>query len=307
MNRWLIILSLAVALVVSACGKNPATPINTTTDDTTINQLLIDSKYADTTSFTNDNTADPYSKDFLEAKTDTFPFAVKFARRVNSVSRTVTITYDSSNAVARAHIRLDIYGNFYVDNDGDTLRDPFVRAFHDQGDRYVRLRKVLNVWRIWGVTPLVIATANAATNVIIDKVEVSGCINGPIEILPEEMSAARLRENLPIFNPGATAQGKVWAHTSGTDSAWAFLHRWIYRFPRHHIRWPFYRESVNYFTRSWAIAADSIDNIVARPAIRHASVDVISWAALFGDSTAQYSARAWCLPYIVTSDTTLPE
>jgi hypothetical protein len=301
--RLSLALGLALCLALWACSKsNPESPDATETDDVSINNLLLSSGYTDTTNFINDNTSTPYASPafFGGAKSDTFPAAVKWARRINSVTRSVTISSDSSNTVALALVTLDLYGNIYVDNTDDGQMNHNVDAFHDRGQRTVRLRKVNNRWRIWGVTPLEIATVDAPYNVIIEKVVVSGCNNGPIEILPAEMSGVRLRENLPIFDPGDTATVTVFCSTSGADSTWAFLHRWIYRFPRHHLRWPLYRDSRTVFSRSWEIAADSV---FVRPAIRHASVDVIAWNTLFGDSSASYSARIWCLPYIVTQDT----
>lgn len=305
MKRQLsLALSLALTLVLGACSKsNPQAPNDT--DDIAINNLLQASGYTDTTNFVNDNTATPYaSSGFLgAAKSDTFPIAIKWARRINSFARSVTITYDSSNMVALAHVTLDFYGDMFVDNTDDGQLNPNVDAFHDQGHRLVRLRKVNNRWRIWGVTPLEIATVDAPYRVMIDRVVVSGCNNGPIEILPAEMASARLRENLPIFDPGDTASVSVYCRTDGSDSTWAFLHRWIYRFPRYHLRWPLFRENATAFSRSWEIASDSI---FVRPAVRHASIDVIAWNTLFGDSSAPYTARIWCLPYIVTQDT-VPE
>jgi hypothetical protein len=297
----------AMVILLASCGKTNPAESPTAGDDAAINNLLQYSGYTDTTSFINDNTSTPYaSPGFLDgAKADTFPVHVRWARKINQVSRTVTISYDSSNTVALAQVTIDFYGNIFVDNTDDGLINPNVDTLHDRGRRLVRLRKVNDRWRIWGVTPLEIATVNPPYNVVIDRVVVTGCGNGPIEIVPSEMSSARLRENLPIFNPGDTAVVTVYCRTDGADSAWAFLHRWIYRLPRHHLRWPIYRQSVTVFSRSWTIASDSIPPLML-PAVRHSSVDVLAWNTLFGDSAASYSARIWCLPYVVTRDT-LPQ
>lgn len=301
--RDLTLLALAMAVAFFSCGKTNPTDAPTAEDDAAINNVLLSSGYTDTTSFINDNTSIPYASSGLVggAKADTFPMTVKWARRIDRVTRTVDISYDSSNTVALAHITLDFYGRIYVDNTDDGLQNPNVDSLHDRGHRLVRLRKINDRWRIWGVTPLEIATVDPPYRVLIDRVVVSGCDNGPIEILPSEMSSARLRENLPIFNPGDTAMVTVYCRTDGPDSTWAFLHRWLYRLPRHHIRWPLFRENTTSFVRSWEIVGDSIP-LYMLPAVRHASVDVLAWNTLFGDSTASYSARVWCLPYIVTRD-----
>lgn len=287
------------AIVLVSCSKdNPVAPPDTASDDVAINNLLMGSPYTDTTSFINDNTTEPYGKSDY-AKADTFPSEVKFARKITAVTRSVSIVYDSSNTVATATISLNITGHFFVDNDGDTIKDPYVRDISDQGTRKIWLRKVNGIWRIWGVSPLEIVSSDHS--VTIDSIQVLGCVNGPITILPAEMSATRLRENLPVFErgPGVIATVNVWSHHSSvSDSTWPFLHR-VYRLLyRRHIREPLYREP-GYFTRSWGVS----DSILVFPAVRHAAMDVISGSCLFGDSTKVYSARAWCLPYIVKSAT----
>lgn len=301
------LLVFLMAVLMAACGRTNPEASPTAEDDDAINNLLLSSGYTDTTSFLNDNTSTPYASFGLISgtKTDTFPTAVRWARSIDRVTRTVDISYDSSNTVALARVTLDFYGHIYVDNTDDGLLNPNADTMHDRGRRLVRLRKVNNRWLIWGVTPLEIATVDPPYNVLIDRVVVSGCDNGPIEILPSEMSSARLRENLPVFNPGDTAVITVYCRTDDGDSTWAFLHRWLYRLPRHHVRWPLYRENATTFVRSWEIAGDSIPFYLL-PAVRHASVDVVAWNTLFGDSAALYAARIWCLPYIVTRDT-LPQ
>jgi len=308
MRKVLAILSCAALLLaLAACSKENPVSANTSQDDADINNLLLSSGYTDTTAFTNDNTTNPYyaTPGFNPGtKSDTFPAFVKWARRINYISRSVSIAYDSSNTVAWATITFSFRGKIYVDNTNDGMVNPYEHPFNDQGRRVVRLRKVNNRWRIRGVSPLEIATVDPPYRVIIDKVVVTGCNNGPIEILPQEMASGRLRENLPIFDPGDTATVTVYCRTEGQDSTWAFLHRWIYHFPRTHIRWPLYRDNLTTFSRSWTIASDSI---WVRPAVRHASVDVIAANTLFGDSSAVYSARIWCLPYIVAHNDSLPE
>lgn len=301
-----ILASVALLLAVAACSKENPVTADTSQDDADINNLLLSSGYTDSTAFINDNTTTPYaSSEWINgAKSDTFPAFIRWARKLSYISRSVSISYDSSNTVAWATITFVFRGKIYVDNTDDGIVNPNEDPVNDQGRRVVRLRKVNNRWRIWGVTPLEIATVDPPYRVIIDKVVVSGCNNGPIEILPQEMATARLRENLPIFDPGDTATVTVYCRTEGADSTWAFLHRWIYHFPRAHLRWPLYRDNVTTFSRSWAIASDSI---WVRPAVRHASVDVIAANTLFGDSSAVYSARIWCLPYIVAHNDSLPE
>lgn len=269
----LSVLILSAIVLVSCSKDNPVAPPDTASDDVAINNLLIDSPYTDTdtTSFINDNTTEPYGKSDY-AKADTFPSGVMFARKITVTRPPVSIVYDSSNSVATATISLNITGHFFVDNDGDTIKDPYVRDINDQGTRIVWLRKVNGIWRIWGVSPLEIVSSDQA--VIIDSIQVLGCVNGPITILPAEMSTTRLRENLPVFErgPGVIATVNVWSHHSSvSDSTWPFLHRWVYRLLyRRHIREPLYREP-GYFTRSWGVS----DSILVFPAVRHAAIRVL--------------------------------
>ncbi|MDO9068049.1 MAG: hypothetical protein Q7W05_06295, partial [Deltaproteobacteria bacterium] len=198
-----------------------------------------------------------------------------------------------------AVITLDLYGIMYVDNDGDSIRDPFLRSFnsaelHDRATRYARLRKINDIWRVWGVTPLELYTLNGDPGLGIDSVVITGCANsnGLVVIRPQDMAQTRLRSLLPIFSPGDSVTVSVWASPSG--QFWSFLHRWLYRV---HDRRPMEKVDGQMFTYGWRVPQDALLGV------RHASVDVISQNCLFGDNTATYSARAWCLPYIVAQDT----
>jgi len=290
---------LAAALLFLGCSKNPAdTTIN---DEDQIKELILASQYTDTTTFTNDGTAVPYSAPSFknDAKNEFFPDSIKFARKIDQVIRTISVTLDADSVNATAVVTLDIYGIMYVDNDGDSVRDPYLRNFnsadlHDRATRYVRLRKINDSWRVWGVTPLELYTLNGDPGLTIDSVVITGCANsnGLVVIKPLDMTQTRLRNLLPIFNPGDSVTVSVWASPSG--QFWAFLHRWLYRV---HDRRPMEKVDGQLFTYSWQVPADAVLGV------RHASVDLISQNCLFGDSSATYSARAWCLPYIVAQDT----
>ncbi|MDI6740089.1 MAG: hypothetical protein QME74_06970, partial [Candidatus Edwardsbacteria bacterium] len=162
----------------------------------------------------------------------------------------------------------------------------------------------------WGASPLEISTPNAANSVIIDSVVVHATAGErpDITFLGATYGQTLRREQMPIFAPGATVTATVYTRTStGADSTWAFLHRRIWHAAgrMNHIREPFYRESRFVFTRTWTLAADSI---LVFPAVRHACLDVILGSTLFGNASAEYSARMWTVPYIVKAvgDTTTP-
>jgi len=297
LNIYLAI--LAAAFISLSCSKTPTG--TTISDEDQIKDLLLSSQYTDTTTFVNDGTTVPFSVIPLKisAKNEIFPDSVKFARKIDQVIRTVSVTLDPDSINATAVITLDLYGIMYVDNDGDSIRDPFLRNFnsaelHDRATRYARLRKINDNWHVWGVTPLELYTLNGDPGLGIDSVVITGCANsnGLVVIRPQDMAQTRLRNLLPIFNPGDSVTVSVWASPSG--QFWSFLHRWLYRV---HDRQPMEKVDGQRFTYGWRVPADALLGV------RHASVDVISQNCLFGDSSATYSARAWCLPYIVAPDT----
>ncbi|MBI5804787.1 hypothetical protein HZA73_01930 [candidate division TA06 bacterium] len=295
-----VCLALLMAAFISlSCSKTPTEA--TISDEDQIKDLLLSSQYTDTTTFVNDGTSIPLSVTSLKSadKNEIFPDSIKFARKVDQVVRTVSVTLDPDSINATATITLDIYGIMYVDNDGDSIRDPFQRNFnsaglHDRATRYARLRKINDVWHVWGVTPLELYTLNGDPGLGIDSVVISGCANsnGIVVIKPLDMVQTRLRNLLPVFNPGDSVTVSVWASPSG--QFWSFLHRWLYRV---HDRRPLEKVDGQMFTYSWQVPVDALLGV------RHASVDVISQNCLFGDNTATYSAKAWCLPYIVAADT----
>ena len=290
---------MAAIFLVLSCSKTPTE--TAVSDEDQIRELLLASQYTDTTTFTNDGTAVPFSVAQTKGafKNEIFPDSIKFSRKIDQVVRTISITVDSDSVNAIATITLDLYGIMYVDNDGDSIRDPFLRNFnsadlHDRATRYARLRKINDVWRVWGVTPLELYTLNGDPGLGIDSVVITGCANsnGIVVIKPLDMVQTRLRNLLPIFNPGDSVTVRVWASPSG--QFWSFLHRWLFRV---HDRQPMEKVDGQMFTYSWQVPTDALLGV------RHASVDIISQNCLFGDNTATYSARAWCLPYIVAQDT----
>lgn len=289
----------AAAFISLSCSKTPTE--TTISEEDQIKDLLLSSQYTDTTTFVNDGTSVPFSVPSVKSadKNEIFPDSIKFARRIDQVVRTVSVTIEADSVNATATITLDLYGIMYVDNDGDSIRDPFLRNFnsadlHDRATRYARLRKINDVWHVWGVTPLELYTLNGNPGLSIDSVVITGCANsnGIVIIKPLDMVQTRLRNLLPVFNPGDSVTVSVWASPSG--QFWSFLHRWLYRV---HDRQPMEKVDGQMFTYSWQVPVD------AMLGVRHASVDVISQNCLFGVSTATYSARAWCLPYIVAPDT----
>ena len=159
---------------------------------------------------------------------------MRWRGRITGVTRNVSIAYDSGGLFATATIATVFTGRFVVDNTNDSLRDTISRAINDHGTRYVWLKKWNDRWHFWGASPLEIATASAATGVIIDSavVHATGGERPDVTFRGTSYGHTVRRDSMPIFAPGATVTATVYARTStGADSAWAFLHRRIFRGP----------------------------------------------------------------------------
>jgi len=305
---------LALVLVTVGCSKkNPTIPTDTTVDDNTaITNAVAASDWADVSDYGNDGSAG-------FAKDDPFPGFVHWRRRITGETRTAAIQFDSANTFATVTINKYFDGYFVVDNTNNGVVDTIVRPFRDHGVRYVWLRKIRDHWRIWGASPLDIATDSASTKVVIDSVRITGT-SGPrpsVLFAGSTYFQTRRRDEMPIFDAGATVTVNVYGNISGAsypaDSAWAFLHRRIHvgldLF--HHLRLPLDRVSGQpfVFTKTWTVADDSIS---VRPALRHGCVDMILGSTLFDTthvSPKPYSAHLWTMPYIVvnTVNDSLPE
>ncbi|MCU0607816.1 MAG: hypothetical protein MUF78_10460 [Candidatus Edwardsbacteria bacterium] len=293
-----MLIAIASCLALTGCSKTTS-PV-ALDDDAAINTLLSLSGYSTSDNYGDDGTA---AISYAAAK-DSFPSYIKWRRRITSITRNVSISYDSANAVALATITVDYYGRLIVDNNNDgDLADTLVRPLHDRGVRYVRLRKVGERWRVWGCSPLEIATVAPQNAVSIDSVRVTGVYDGQNREWLFNGSAfnqIRLRENMPLLDENSSVTLTVWGRLSDpADSMWAFLHR---RVPQiggllYHLREPLFRTSTFVFTKTWTIASD---NITFRPALRHACIDAILGSTLYDTTAAaEYSARLWTMPYII--------
>ncbi|MRR09032.1 hypothetical protein EG831_02865 [bacterium] len=294
---WAMLIATGSCLALTGCSK--ATSPAAIDDDAAITTVLSLSGYSTSDNYGDDGTA---AISYAAAK-DSFPSYIKWRRRITSITQSVAISYDSANSVALATITVDFHGRLIVDNNNDgDLADTLVRPLHDRGIRYVRLRKVGDRWRIWGCSPMEVATVGPQNAVFIDSVRVAGVYDGQNRewlFNGSVFNQIRLRENMPLLDENSSVTLTVWGRLQDpADSMWAFLHR---RVPQigglpYPLREPFFRTSTFVFTKTWTIASD---NITFRPALRHACVDGILGSTLYGDSTAEYSARLWTMPYIV--------
>jgi len=241
--------------------------------------------------------------------TDTFPWYVKWVRRIERpVERhyEIDVVGDSAYVTMTAYLKgtPPEYG-FFVSNDSPVGPVLPAREIKDSVVRKAKCFRDDTGWHLASITVADIYTVGALHPITINKIEAR--VNDSLVFSVDNPNTYFTKEQLPTFKPSDTVEVTVYCSADG-DSTWAFLHHGAGHRPgyglRRHWREPFYRENTTIFKRTWIIADDSI---VTTPAVRHSTIDVLGWATLFGDSTAAYYAHAWGLPYIIKSpDDTLP-
>lgn len=229
---------------------------------------------------------------------DTIPYVrwVRWIERPVVREYDIIVTGDSADVTIHAYFHGEPPGyGFFVNN--DPMEPVYQRAIADSAIRKVKLWKNEHGrWRIASLTAADIYTENTDHPVTIS--EISALVESRnYEFIINSPNTYFEKEELPIFYPSDTVIVTVTC-SAQDDSVWAFLHHGTGHRPGlgRHIRQPFYREDMNTFTRTWIIAHDSV---IVTPAVRHSAVDVLGWQTLFGDDSATYYARAWCLPYII--------
>ena len=285
---------LLIAVVVVSCTKE--------SDEDAIQALLESSWFVGDGAVrtANDSTdvpqagQSPYEAQLLADTID-------YVRWVRWIERPVTreyhiiVTGDSADVTITAYFHGAPPGyGIFVNN--DSFGPIYQRAISDSVIRKVKLFRDNEGWHILSLTVANIYTVGTDHPVTITQVKAE-VISRDYEFVVNSADTYFERDSLPIFYPSDTVDVTVTC-SAQDDSTWAFLHHGTGHRPGvgHHIRQPFYRENTTTFTRTWIIADDSV---IVTPAVRHSAVDVLGWQTLFGDSTATYYSRAWCLPYIV--------
>jgi hypothetical protein len=245
-----------------------------------------------------DSTSVPRGGSEMFDLTDTIPYVrwVRWIERPVVREYDIIVIGDSADVTIRAYFHGTPVGyGFFVNN--DPLGPVYQRAIADSAVRKVKLWKNENGrWRIASLTAADIYTENTGYPVTITEIRALVASRN-YEFIINSSNTYFGKNELPIFYPSDTVEVTVTCSAQG-DSTWAFLHHATGHRPGlgRHIRQPFYRDDINTFTRTWIIAHDSI---IVTPAVRHSAVDVLGWQTLFGNDSATYYARAWCLPYIV--------
>ncbi|HEC77528.1 MAG TPA: hypothetical protein ENI34_00110 [candidate division WOR-3 bacterium] len=283
---------MLIVFFVAGCSKQ--------SDEETIQALLESSWFvADGAVQTaDDSTNVPQAPNGAQILADTLGWVrwVRWIERPVTREFDIVVNGDSADVTVTAYFQGNPPGyGFFVVN--DPLNPVYQRAISDSVIRKVKLyRGDDDKWHIASLTVADIYTVNTNNPVTITEIRAQVASRN-YEFVVNSADTYFEKDELPIFYPSDTVEVTVTC-SAQNDSTWAFLHHGTGHRPGigHHIRQPFYRENTTTFTRTWIIADDSV---VTTPAVRHSAVDVLGWETLFGDSTATYYSRAWCLPYII--------
>lgn len=291
---------LLIAALIIGCGKE--------NDEDAIQALLESSWFVGDGAVrsADDSTNTPKSIHGAQLIPDTLGFVrwVRWIERPVTREFDITVTGDSANVTITTYLigTPPGYGLFVVN-------DPFgpvvQRTIEDVAVRHVKLYKDEGHWRIASITVADVSTTDTQHPVTITEIRAEVVSRG-YEFVVNSPDTFFTKEQLPTFFPSDTVDVTVTC-SAVDDSTWAFLHHGIGHRPGRGCHWrqPFYRDNTTTFSRTWVIADDSV---IVTPAVRHTATDVLGWQTLFGDSSATYYARAWCLPYIVMqSGETIPE
>lgn len=300
--RVLFLVPLVIVMLIS-CGKNDEADVAAFLDRCWF--VGGEVQTSDDSTKTPDLTGGP------GLATDTFPFYVKWVRFIERpVERhyEIDLVGDSAFVTMTAYLQgtPPDYG-FFVRNDTTNPLLIYNRAITDSIIRKVKCYRDDAGWHLAGITVADIYTVGTTHPVTITEVR-ARVESRNYEFLVNDPDKYFAKDELPIFYPNDTVEVTVTCSAEG-DSTWAFLHHGAGHRPgiglKRHWRQPFYRENITTFTRTWIIADDSV---IVTPAVRHSAVDIIGWETLFGDSTATYYSRAWCLPYIIRNpNDTIPD
>lgn len=296
-------LKAAAILLILLMGCSRTNPVSgVLSDEEDIKLLVSSSGYADCSDLADDGlTGFPLP----ETKSDSFPGDIYFLRRIeNHWSRTL-LGFDSGRTSAWAEVQIGSRGRLVLDNNRDGSCDTLWRPVNEQGRRRLSFQKLGGRWRVCGASPLAVQTVSPAVPVLIDSIVLQGSIGLRTRAAFRWDDQARVwaREEMPAFSPGSQVILTAWGGPDAIgDSCWAFLHRRVWQAGlMAHLRLPMVRQSDGAFSLGWTAEPGE------GPVVRHAAVALMLGSTLFGDSTEEYSACIWTVPYIVTDSDSLPK
>ena len=294
----LVVAALLVAVVaIVGCQRGDR-------DQQAIESLLAGSGYANDANAQsygeNDTTVEKGGDGRLGAESyEEIPF-VRFRRYIppDGFSRTLNIQIPAypggPDTTALVTITWDVIGELRTMFDTTANPIPIWRKpFHDVSVRKVYLEKYSGRWHIVKLSPLVVATQNAAYELRVASLHAVGRVSG--EVFDLTTSDTMLtKDQLPSFVPNDTVDVTVTV-TSSDDSCWVFLHHGRPARPQV-MRHAYWRTGTWTFERTWVIGDEGEYD---RPHVRPSIHDAIGWGTLWADSSKPYVAAAWGVPYIV--------
>lgn len=287
--------ALAAALALVGCAKKQD-------EQTAIIDLLAGSDYSN-----NSHASNYGANDTTLEQPDTLPGTdvngripfVRFRRYIpaTGIQRTASVQIPAypggPDSTALATINWTINGELRTMF--DTTTNPinvWRKPYTDIGIRKVYLEKHGDRWHIMKISPLRIATQNAAYNLNIVSIHaVSRLSHDTFDLATTDTLLSK--NQLPWFEPGDTVDETVTVQSDG-DSCWLFLHHGQPGKPRI-WRVPYRRTGTWTFARVWHVGQETYDRPVVRPSIR----DAIGWGTLWSDTSKPYIANCWGIPYII--------
>jgi len=304
-----IIALTSAAFIMAGCSKD-TTPTGTSqpsVEEQAIQTSLASSDYALPMEFHNDEqyqdpdvTGEGVEYSVGQNGGETLPW-VRFHRIMRVTPRVeYLIEIPGSEGEGTADVRIvhHLRGTFVVDNTDDHVRNPFFKPFVSAAVTNVMARRTDDVWRIVKVSPTDIRSVNdGGTTIHIAWVKAEGSSHTfPMSSIFSPDTLLALHE-LPAFAPGDTVRVRARALNTNQSDCWLFLHV----HSRHaadafHMRVPFARDASDptLYRAAWVVPAG-----IEAPRVFHMAVDGIDWNTLFGDETAIYNSRMWCVPCLI--------
>jgi hypothetical protein len=313
MRRFSILTTItvlaSVLLVAGGCSKEtaPTTTSQQSADEQAIQTSVASSEYALPMEFHSDEqyegldvTGEGSGYSVNADGAETLPW-VRFFRVMRIAPRIeyiVRIPGSEGDSTADVRIIHHLWGTFVVDNTDDGVRNPFFRPFLSSAATSVMARQFEDGWKIVKISPTDIRSLNdGGTTIQIGGMSAEGSSHTfPMSLILSPDTLLALYE-LPSFAPGDTVRIRATAFNTTQEGCWLFLHvHSRYAADVFYLRVPFVRDAFDptLYYAAWVVPAG-----IELPRVFYMAVDGIGWNTLFGDGTAIYSSRMWCIPCVI--------
>jgi hypothetical protein len=325
MKKSLSLLWMCTALLglvlAGGCQKddvvNPVTdqpPAGVTNETTAMQSMAVNDQFVqnDEQTFNDAEVAPGDYGNFDKVLADITP--LRYGRFVTSVTRTVTVTVDSSDTTATAVIDKNIVGVFKIraiNGAGDTVT--VEKPFNDASTRKVVFRRVgrdtEHYWKNWmPVSASLVQGGTVAPNNTVNIVMVetflpngdSITVTDPTNYFLRYKWIAgwhRGRKDLPVLLPGQLIRTRVTVSSASADTDIVSLRFGYDGFHKRRAKFPIVSETNNgdgtytrIYERTWSV------NI--HPGYFNAGVEAMTKGTVYDDQ-APYSVSWWGIPYRV--------